>query len=101
MAAATGIARGAAAGSLSTVSMSAVMWGAQQLGLMGQQPPKKITRAALEAVDATPLPEPAENAMSLLAHLGFGAACGAAFTAARRVAPARIAVPAVVQGMAF
>lgn len=38
--------RGAGAGALATVPMSGVMLGAQQSGLMGQQPPEKTTVAA-------------------------------------------------------
>ncbi|WP_432932789.1 DUF6789 family protein [Microbispora sp. CA-135349] len=69
--------RGAAAGALSTVTMSAVMLAGRKAGLMPGQPPKHIVRAALPGHRHRP--KPGENVLGAAAHLGFGAACGAAF----------------------
>ncbi|MGW5263555.1 DUF6789 family protein [Microbispora sp. NPDC004025] len=69
--------RGAAAGALSTVTMSAVMLAGQKTGLMPGQPPKHIVRAALPGHRHRP--KPGENVLGAAAHLGFGTACGSAF----------------------
>lgn len=77
--------KGAGAGAVATVAMSAVMLAAQKAGLMGRQPPKRIT-AALTA--GTPSADgPALDALSVVSHLGFGAACGAVFAAAYARSP--------------
>ena len=79
--------RGALAGTVATVPMSAVMLAAGKLGLMGAQPPEVITRSAVDVVseDPQPLPEPAANAVSSVMHLGFGAVAGAAYALLPRV----------------
>ncbi|MEU6425059.1 DUF6789 family protein [Microbispora sp. NPDC046973] len=69
--------RGAAAGALSTLTMSAVMLAGQKSGLMPGQPPKHIVRAALPGHRHRP--KPGERVLGAVAHLGFGAGCGAAF----------------------
>ncbi|WP_169945091.1 DUF6789 family protein [Microbispora sp. H11081] len=70
--------RGAAAGALSTVAMSAVMLAGQKTGLMPGQPPKHIVRATLPGRKHRP--KPGEKVLGAAAHLGFGAASGAAFS---------------------
>src|SRR5690242_21779510 len=71
-------ARGAAAGALATVPMSAVMLAAQQLGSIGQQPPEKLTQRALAAANQQPS-STATKAVATAAHFAFGAAAGAAY----------------------
>ena len=89
--------RGAAAGTLATVPMSAVMLGAGKLGLMGQQPPEAITKEAVEDLTGSEPHGATSDALASLAHLGFGALSGAVFAALPR--PER--VPAPLAGVAF
>lgn len=74
--------QGASAGALATLPMTGVMLVAQRLGLMGQQPPARITDAALEAAGAAP-PESGRRLWTAAAHVGFGAGMGALFAALR------------------
>lgn len=69
--------RGATAGALSTLAMSAVMLAGQKSGLMPGQPPKHIVRAALPGHRQRP--KPGERVLGAAAHLGFGATSGAAY----------------------
>ena len=71
-------ARGAAAGALATVPMSAVMLGAQRIGALGEQPPEKISRRALAAANREPTTT-AEKATAATLHFAFGAAAGALY----------------------
>jgi hypothetical protein len=73
---------GAGAGALATLPMTAVMIAAQRLGFMGELPPRKITRAALSWVGLHPRPKNRKR-LTMLSHLGYGAACGALFAAMR------------------
>jgi hypothetical protein len=73
---------GAAAGVFATVPMTAVMLGAKRLGLMGKLPPRKITEAALFRMGIHPSRKE-RKVLTLMSHLGYGAACGALFTAVR------------------
>jgi hypothetical protein len=70
---------GAVAGVVATVAMSGVLAVAAKRGLLQEPPPRAIVRTALpglsrEAVDAT----------AVVAHLGYGAAAGAAHRALLR-----------------
>lgn len=81
-----GAARGFAGGLVATVAMSAVMFGAQKVGLLGRMPPRKITDALLGAVGLRgKTPEPARRALAAVNHLAFGGACGALFGLAHEV----------------
>ena len=90
--------QGATAGALATVPMTAVMLGAQRLGLLGQAPPAKITNAALAKVGAQPTGDE-RTALTALAHFGFGAAAGALFSLARPGRPSL--ARAALEGAAF
>ena len=79
-----GASRGAWAGAVATVPMSAVMLALR--GPMGEQPPDAIATEAAHAVGADPTERQAD-AMAVVAHLGFGAATGAAYALAPRVGP--------------
>jgi hypothetical protein len=86
----SGLARGAAAGALGTVSMSIVMLAAQRLGLMGRQPPSRIAEAALESDDDDKHPDRTlVKALGVVSHFAFGAAAGAGYgaVAGRRAGP--------------
>ena len=65
-------------GAIATVPMTAVMLMAQRLGLLGQLPPDKITKAILRAIDAH-LPKPARAIATTANHFAFGAAMGGVF----------------------
>lgn len=80
------IGTGAVAGTLATLPMSAVMVVAQRLGLMGEQPPAKVTNAVLDAGDVDPPPR-ARRVLAVLGHFAFGAAVGAFYSVVHRRAP--------------
>lgn len=73
-------ARGAAAGAIATIPMSAVMLASERLGAMGQLPPETITRKALAAANREKT-SPTVKAVATAAHFAFGAAAGAAYGA--------------------
>lgn len=70
--------RGAMAGAMATVPMSAVMLAAGKLGLMGRQPPKAVAEKGLEAAGVQP-DEEVKDTLASLSHIVFGAAAGAAY----------------------
>jgi hypothetical protein len=80
--------RGAVDGFVATLPLTAVMFGAQRLGLLGRLPPSKITRHFLHRLGARPDSEFA-SVLTALNHLAFGAGAGALYGA---VAP-RTSVP--------
>lgn len=94
------VSAGALVGAVATVPMTALMLTAQRLGLMGTQPPRRLTDAAIdvvhESMDDAPVdpPEPARRALTAITHLGFGAAAGVPFALGHRVLPARVPVEA-------
>lgn len=91
-------AAGAVAGTVATIPMSAVMWTAQQAGLIRHQPPEAITEAALDGAGIR-LPEQEEDKVTLANHLFFGAVAGTAYGGCHRALPPTAArVPA---GIAF
>lgn len=89
---------GAVAGVRATAAMSAAMGVAQKAGLMGKQPPKKITESMLERLEMD-TGEVGTNAASSVAHLAFGVAAGALFAAGRSLIGQR--GPALVEGVTF
>lgn len=78
----TDAARGAGAGAAATVAMSAWMLLAQRAGAMGDLPPRRITETALDQLGVAAAKQ-ATDALSVLAHLGFGMAVGAVYGVAR------------------
>ena len=79
------IAGGAAAGVLATFAMSTVMLGAQRLGLLGEQPPRKVANAVLDTIAPT-ADEPMRELGTTVVHLGIGALAGIAHQLGRRAA---------------
>lgn len=69
--------KGALSGALATAAMSGVMVAGEKAGLMPGQPPKHIVRGLLPG--SKHRPKPGEGVLAALAHVGFGAASGAAF----------------------
>ncbi|MBA2381393.1 MAG: hypothetical protein H0V73_04705 [Chloroflexi bacterium] len=83
-----------------TLVMSMVMLPARWLGLLGTQPPRRITDRLLAASGrGNSTPELARRVGTALVHLATGAAFGALFGLARVVTPRR--VPAAVVGPAY
>lgn len=74
------IAIGAAAGVVATVPMSLVMLGAQEVGLLGELPPAKITRRLLAVLGVSPSRRE-RRAATWINHFAFGAAAGGVFGA--------------------
>ena len=70
---------GAVAGTVATVSMSATMGAAKGAKLLGEPPPRKITRAAVPELARHPL---ALDAATWATHFGFGASMGALYSLA-------------------
>lgn len=89
--------RGALGGLVATGAMSAVMVAGDCLGLMGEQPPKEITAAALQKAGADD-PTGSAGVLAPVAHVGFGAAAGATYSLLRKLA---LSVPSVPLGIGF
>jgi uncharacterized membrane protein YagU involved in acid resistance len=92
---------GALAGAVATAPMSVVMTTMQRALPVREQyplPPKEITvKLADEANIQDDLGEPELNALTMLAHYGYGALGGSAYALAKGVLPGRPAV----KGMLF
>ena len=71
--------RGATAGAVATVAMSALMLAAKRIGIAGTLPPELIARKAVDAVAGDPPNDGQENTVAAVAHIGFGAIAGAVF----------------------
>jgi hypothetical protein len=94
-----GAARGFGGGLVATVAMSAVMLGAQKLGLLGTMPPRKITDAMLGVVGLRgKTSKPARRALATIHHFAFGGACGALFGLTHDVWRVRASSTAGVRG---
>lgn len=78
------VAAGAVAGTVATVPMSAVMWAAQQVGLIHKQPPEEITEAALNIMPPADEDQPGRPGSMAVAHVVFGAALAAVLARLRR-----------------
>jgi uncharacterized membrane protein YagU involved in acid resistance len=71
---------GAVAGTVATLTMSGTMAGAHRAHLLGEPPPRKITRAALRKVAPRAARDPVTvDAATIVTHLGFGASMGAVY----------------------
>jgi hypothetical protein len=90
--------RGALAGVAATAAMSAVMFTARKAGLMGKVPPERITEAGLRVLRVR-ASERSENALSTVAHVGYGAVMGGLFAIAGRTI--RLPVPGPVAGALY
>ena len=92
------ILKGAAAGAVATVGMSALMAAGRAGGWLGRMPPEKITARGLDALHVR-RSRKAQDAMATVLHVAFGAGAGALFEPLRRAA--RVPVPAPLLGAAF
>jgi hypothetical protein len=79
--------------------MSLLMLGAKRAGLMGTQPPERITARMASRLGWRRRSRESQDLAATLLHLGFGAGAGALFNVIR--SGLRLPVPAVVQGVVF
>ncbi len=70
---------GALAGTAASTPMGAFMKGANALGLLGEEPPRKITRSMLRAVGLSQVGSAGEKVATVAAHYLFGASVGAVY----------------------
>lgn len=75
----TRLLKGAAGGVAATLVMSVAMLGAKRLGLLGEPPPRRLTRRLLAPLGRFAPKGKALDATALLAHFGFGASMGGLF----------------------
>lgn len=98
-------AAGAVSGAAATVAMSAVMYTAQGLGLLGRAPPRQIVERALASIGLRgKVPSSAKRMLTALAHLGFGATQGALYALLQEAAASRhpaLRAPSVASGVPF
>ncbi|WP_030455253.1 DUF6789 family protein [Herbidospora cretacea] len=73
---------GAVGGLLATGAMSVVMLAGRGMGLMSEQPPKRIVRTLLPG--ARHRPKTGEKPLAVVSHFGFGAAAGSVFALVTR-----------------
>lgn len=90
---------GALGGAVGTAAFTGWLFGAQQAGLVGELPPRTITRTALERGAGEPLPEGAIDVAASFAHLAFGVGVGAMFGVVAHGLRAR--VPNTMLGAGF
>ncbi len=69
---------GAGAGVVATLAMSGFMALAKAVGVLGEPPPKKLTRKIFAGL--VPRRGPSLDLAAWAAHLGFGAACGVTYS---------------------
>jgi hypothetical protein len=90
---------GALAGAAATLPMSAVMAAADRAGMMGKHPPEVIVEKGMRR-SGVRADETTEDAVTLVAHFGFGAAAGAVFGLINRRAAHRRSTW-IAEGIAF
>jgi hypothetical protein len=90
--------KGMGGGAVATGAMSAVMLAAQEAGLMGKLPPKKITETMLDWLHVRRT-ESEENVWTGVAHVAYGVGCGGLFAWLQDRVPAPVSAP--VKGALF
>ncbi len=90
--------RGAGAGLVATVVMSAVMLAADKSGATPQPPPQRITDHLLHRAGSRPS-RGLRRALGTAAHVGFGAGAGAAYAAVQ--GKARLLGPPAASGVGY
>jgi uncharacterized membrane protein YagU involved in acid resistance len=71
--------RGATTGALATCTMTAALAAARFTGILGEPPPRKLTRRVLRLFGMNPGRGKTLDVVTALTHLGYGAACGALY----------------------
>jgi len=79
------LAAGAVAGTIATVAMSTLMLTAQRAGWLGEQPPRKLSDAVLDAVAGGRVDEGTRRVGTAIVHLGIGATAAALHQVGRSV----------------
>ena len=82
--AASDVAAGVVAGIIATLAMSVVMQLGQRAGLLGVQPPRKVSDAFLDRAVGVPVGERTRRMGTAVVHLGIGAGAGAVQQVVRR-----------------
>lgn len=90
---------GGISGFIATLVMSVEMIGARRMGLMGVQPPERLSEDLLHAVGIHHNKEITQDLLAAVLHLGFGSSMGALFGVLHRRFPLRKRAP--LQGMVF
>jgi hypothetical protein len=80
------LAAGAVAGTAGTIVMSTLMLTAQRAGLLGEQPPRKLSDAVLDAVAGGRADERSRRVGTTIVHLGIGATAAAIHQVGRHLA---------------
>jgi hypothetical protein len=80
------LATGAIAGTIATAVMSTLMLTAQRAGLLGEQPPRKLSDAVIDRVASGHVDERTRRLGTALVHLGIGATAAALHQWGRRLA---------------
>lgn len=91
---------GVAAGLIATLAMSLIMLPARWVGLLGTQPPRRISDELIGAASGRAwVPESERRRGTALVHLGIGAVGGAGYAVGREATGRRF--PASVVGLGF
>lgn len=90
---------GSARGLVATAAMSVPMLAAGRAGIMGRQPPKRITDKAMDSTGLDHAGESERDTAGTAAHLAFGAGNGVLFSVLR--ARLRPPGPSVVHGLSY
>jgi uncharacterized protein DUF6789 len=93
------LAAGAVAGTVATVVMSTLMLTAQRGGLLGEQPPRKLSDAVLDAAAGGRADERTRRVGTAVVHLGIGATAAAIHQVGRHLTGAP--TPAALWGGGF
>lgn len=83
-------ARGAVAGLAGTAAMSALMLAAGRIGMLGRQPPQAIAERAVQRGGGEHPPAPADRALGVVLHLGFGLGAGGTYALLPRRLPSQV-----------
>ena len=86
---------GSLAGALSTIVMSAFMLAAERLGWLTEQAPETVTRRSVKLATGSRIRGTKLHALTVILHLGFGAASGALYAAI----PGKPRKPALASGL--
>jgi hypothetical protein len=93
------LAAGAVAGTVATMAMSTLMLTAQRAGLLGEQPPRKLSDAVVDRVARKPVGERTRRLGTAIVHVGIGATAAALHQTGRQIAGHP--KPAVIWGSGF
>jgi uncharacterized membrane protein YagU involved in acid resistance len=90
---------GGISGCIATVVMSGEMMGARKMGMMGAQPPERLSERLLHTAGIHHKKKTAQDLLAAVLHLGFGTTMGALYAVLHRRLPMRTLAP--LQGILF